>query len=129
MTEYRFPKDDMPREHRRRALAVLDAFFRSQSHSGAHCSMAILRYNAGGIGPAHLHESEVEVFFGLKGWGTSNSTERLIGWSRELPSMCHQDTAPDEERGRRGPGVRLLLCPSHGPELHQRVDRVMSLYA
>jgi mannose-6-phosphate isomerase-like protein (cupin superfamily) len=31
--------------------------------------MAILRYEEGGVGPAHEHGEEVEVFFGLRGIG------------------------------------------------------------
>ena len=70
MTEYRFSKLDTPE---RRSPEGVGRFarllFDRKVIAGAQCSMAILRYHAGGIGPAHEHDSEVEVFFGLQGVG------------------------------------------------------------
>jgi len=70
MTEYRFVKSEQqerrsPEGKGRYGRPIFDP----KSIPGAHCSMAILRYEAGGVGPAHEHESEVEVFFGLRGLG------------------------------------------------------------
>ncbi len=70
MAEYRFVKEDQeercsPEDRERYARLMFDP----KVIPGAHCSMAILRYEAGGVGPAHQHEAEVEVFFGLKGVG------------------------------------------------------------
>ena len=70
MTEYRFSKDDTPERKSPEGVGRFGRLlFDPKVIPGAHCSMAILRYNAGGIGPAHQHESEVEVFFGLQGGG------------------------------------------------------------
>ncbi|MGQ9656224.1 MAG: cupin domain-containing protein [Thermodesulfobacteriota bacterium] len=70
MIQYRFAKEEMPERRSpegkgRHARLIFDP----QVIPGAHCSMAILRYEAGGVGPAHEHETEVEVFFGLRGMG------------------------------------------------------------
>jgi quercetin dioxygenase-like cupin family protein len=70
MTEYRFSKDDIPERRSPEGVGRFGRLlFDPKIIPGAQCSMAILRYNAGGIGPAHEHESEVEVFFGLQGVG------------------------------------------------------------
>jgi quercetin dioxygenase-like cupin family protein len=70
MAEYRFSTEQIPEQRSpegkgRYARLVFDP----QVIPGARCSMAILRYEAGGVGPAHEHETEVEVFFGLRGVG------------------------------------------------------------
>ena len=70
MTEYRFTKDT--REERRSPEGTGRygrLMFDGGDIPGAHCSMAILRYEAGGVGPTHRHEVEVELFFGLRGVG------------------------------------------------------------
>jgi len=70
MTEYRFSKDDIPERRSPEGVGRFGRLlFDPKVIPGAQCSMAILRYNAGGIGPAHEHKSEVEVFFGLQGVG------------------------------------------------------------
>ena len=70
MTEYRFSKDETPERRSPEGVGRFGRLlFDPKVIPGAQCSMAILRYNAGGIGPAHEHESEVEVFFGLQGVG------------------------------------------------------------
>jgi mannose-6-phosphate isomerase-like protein (cupin superfamily) len=70
MTEYRFVKEDSvekrsPAGSGRFARLIFDP----ECIPGAHCSMAVMRYSPGGVGPAHSHGTEVEVFFGLHGVG------------------------------------------------------------
>jgi quercetin dioxygenase-like cupin family protein len=70
MTEYRFVKDEVEERRSPEGLGrYARLIFDPEVIPGAQCSMAILRYEAGGIGPAHQHEVEVEVFFGLRGVG------------------------------------------------------------
>lgn len=70
MTEYRFDMKEAP-EYRSpggggRYARVL---FDNTTIPGAQCSLGVFRYDPGGVGPAHEHDTEVEVYFGLQGEG------------------------------------------------------------
>ncbi|MBW2149849.1 MAG: cupin domain-containing protein [Deltaproteobacteria bacterium] len=70
MTQYRFAKEEMTEYQSvdgegRYARILLDP----KTIQGARCSFGVFRYEPGVVGPAHEHETEVEVYFGLRGAG------------------------------------------------------------
>lgn len=70
MAKYRFSEDEIteygsPDGSGRYARL----FFDSINIPNAQCSLGVFRYEPGVVGPAHEHETEVEVYFGLSGVG------------------------------------------------------------
>jgi mannose-6-phosphate isomerase-like protein (cupin superfamily) len=70
MAEYRYDREEA-QEYRSpggsgRYARVL---FDNSTIPGAKCSLGVFRYDPGGVGPAHEHDAEVEVYFGLQGEG------------------------------------------------------------
>ena len=55
-------------------------FFDDKTISGAHMSIGLFRFEPGQIGPKHVHEEEVEVYYCLRGKGsvTIDSEEFIL---------------------------------------------------
>ncbi len=109
MPEYRFTKEEADErrsaEDRGRYARLM---FDPEVIPGAHCSMAIMRYEAGGVGPAHHHEAEVEVFFGLQGVGELE----FLGKAHRLAPGVAIYVPPKTEHVTRnvGEGILEFVC-------------------
>lgn len=69
MAEYRFAKDEtkeIPSPVPGRYARIM---FDQKMIPGAQCSMGIFRFEPGVVAQAHVHDTEVEVYFGLQGEG------------------------------------------------------------
>lgn len=70
-------------------------FFDNVTIPGAHMSLGLFRFEPGQIGPEHVHDKEVEVYYCLKGKGsvTFNDEEFILEPNSALyipPKVYHK---------------------------------------
>lgn len=90
MADYRFSKDEVHEYASPVKGRYCRILFDQESIPGAQCSMGVFRFEPGVVAQPHTHETEVEVYFGLRGEG---------------------EVAIDGKPHRFGPGVAVYVPP------------------